>query len=68
MTVYEIMKAIGKWEEFEITMNGVDITQGHKARVADIDNDSEERNVIWDAMEANATIVNIEEKRVYCEY
>lgn len=67
MTVYEIMKAIGRYEEFEITMNGVDITQGYKARVVDIDNDSEERDIIWDAMEATVTVINVKGKRVYCE-
>ena len=67
MTVYEIMKAIGKWEKFEITLNGVDITKGHKTSVADIDNDNEERNEIWNAMEATVTVINVKGKRVYCE-
>lgn len=68
MTVYDVMKALGKWEEFEITLNGVDITDGHKVRIVDIDNDNEERDVIWDVMEADVTVVNVKDKRVYCEW
>ena len=68
MTVYDIMKAIGRYEEFEITLNGVDITDGHKVRVADIDNENEERDVVWDAMDADVTVVNVKDKRVYCEW
>lgn len=68
MTVYEVMKALGRYEEFEITLNGVDITDGYKARIVDIDNESEERDVIWDAMEADVTVVNVKDMRVYCEW
>lgn len=66
MTVWELMKKIGKYEKFHIQEGAVDVTKGEPTSVEEIECFWDDRESVFDALEYEAVSVDLERNVIYC--